>query len=173
MFNSLEQKRLASTTEFDQETIRNLTMLPDEASIKKVGDQYVIINWAYKLHKKENATNPENFAGLVDTSMDEPSQPAEEEPNPNPPSSQPTSENTTQDNSPKATEPDIVDEDTPVDEPIQKEEIENEPNQDTFAKSPFQKKWLWVAIFLFLLLLNVLMLKDACGVRSIPFLYFC
>ena len=174
LFNSLEQKRLASTTEFDQETIRNLTMLPDEASIKKVGDQYVIINWAYKLHKKEkNATNPENFAGLVDTSMDDTSQPAEEELNPNPPSSQPTSENTTQDNSPNATEPDIVDEDIPVDEPIQKEEIENEPNQDTFAKSLFQKKWLWVAIFLFLLLLNVLMLKDACGVRSIPFLYFC
>ena len=80
LFHALEVKRKASDTEFDQETIRNLTMLPDEDSIKKVGDQFVIINWAYKLHKKEkSAKTPENFAGLVDDTNEKENIPDQEE----------------------------------------------------------------------------------------------
>ena len=33
--------------------------------------------------------------------------------------------------------------------------------------------WLWIAVFLLLLLINVMMLKDACGIKRIPFLDFC
>ena len=153
LFNALEAKRLAANTQFDQETIRNLTMLPDEASIKQVGEQFVIINWAYKLHKKEkNATNPENFAGLVDTPTAETNQPKEEEPQTKTPSPQSSSENETQEEVSETNEPAIPQEDGPLDETTpEKETAEKEGESDTVSKSVFQKKWLWVAIFLFLL----------------------
>ena len=78
---------------------------------------------------------------------------------------------------------DAVDDNEPIDQDLDatpdedegvEEETNNRETKPEKSSSPlFQKKWLWIAIFLFLLLLNVLMLKDACGVRSIPFLYFC
>ena len=176
LFHALEDKRKASDTEFDQETIRNLTMLPDEASIKKVGDQFVIINWAYKLHKKEKSEKtPENFAGLVDDANEDENIPNQDE-------QKPTKPSTGQSKSSETTD-DAVDDNEPIDQDLGatldedqgvEEEKDNRETKPEKSSSPlFQKKWLWIAIFLFLLLLNVLMLKDACGVRSIPFLYFC
>ena len=151
-------------------------MLPDEASIKKVGDQYVIINWAYKLHKKEKSEKtPENFAGLVDDANENENIPNQEDEKPTKQSAGPSKSSEPTDDAIDNTEP--IDQDLGAtldeDEGVE-EETDNRATKPEKSSSPlFQKKWLWIAIFLFLLLLNVLMLKDACGVRSIPFLYFC
>ena len=175
LMQALEEKRKLSETDFDKETIRNLTMLPDEDSIKKVGNKFVIINWAYKLHKKEKSNkNPENFAGLAEDPNFEDSpknnyenkqgsleKPQQEELQTNADAFQKPNDNKAELDNSNA-------------ESISNEEAVEEKKDPLKSTSNFLKQsWLWVAVFLFLLLLNVLMLKDACGIKSFPFLYFC
>ena len=63
-----ELSHLASSAEnqVDRQAIENLSVLPDTDSIKMVGDQITIINWAYRLHKRAKGDRQSsNFAGFV------------------------------------------------------------------------------------------------------------
>jgi hypothetical protein len=169
LMDKLKVKSLAAKSDIDRETILNLTMLPDQDSIKKVGDQFVIINWAYKLHKRESTNGTfANFAGFAENEA---------------PNILNTDEDKTSDAqdivqpSSKILEPQVPTEKAPVqktyssntEEPIKETDLRPER-----AINPLiTNTWFWLVFFLIFLLLNVLMLKDACGVKSVPFLYFC
>ena len=63
-----ELKSVASKAEnqVDRQAIENLSVLPDTNSIKLVGDQITIINWAYRLHKRAKGDRKSSdFAGFV------------------------------------------------------------------------------------------------------------
>ena len=180
LMSKLKIKSVAAKTDIDRETILNLTLLPDQDSIKKVGDQFVIINWAYKLHKKESTDGKSaNFAGFIENETPDKFETNEIEISdaqalvtPSPETLEPQSQTEEAPfqltNSPKSEEP--------IKEKTLKETKEiNEPDlkiEKPFS-SPVSNVWFWIAIFFIFLLLNVLMLKDACGVKSISFLYFC
>ena len=175
LMQALEEKRKISETDFDRETIRNLSMLPDADSIKKVGDNFVIINWAYKLHKKEKSSkNPENFAGLAEDPSFESSSKNNNENNQEPSEKPQREELQINDDFVENPNDQKTDPNNQNTESISNDEALEEKKDQTKSTSNFLKqRWLWVAVFLFLLLLNVLMLKDACGIKSFPFLYFC
>ena len=62
-----ELSHVASSAEnqVDRQAIENLSVLPDTDSIKMVGDQITIINWAYRLHKRAKGDRQSsNFAGF-------------------------------------------------------------------------------------------------------------
>ena len=155
-------------------------MLPDQDSIKKVGDQFVIINWAYKLHKRESTDGKSaNFAGFVESESLDILHTDEDKTSASEDVVKPSSE---------FLEPQAPTEDPPIKQnyPTNSEETTEEIRPE---KAPEMKEtdlpptrtintlisnnWFWIVLFLVFLLLNVLMLKDACGVKSIPFLYFC
>jgi hypothetical protein len=197
LMKRIREKASAARTDLDREAILNLCVLPDQDSIKKVGDQIVIINWAYQLHKRQRSeATSENFAGFADQLEDK--TPPAIDPNKRTISSE--TENT-QINEKLPHSPDTEKEEKPEtikdqEDGVDAEEIEEqEPNSEEFLEKPespdeeeksiktkpfepawptfLKNKWLWIALFLLLLILNILMLKDACGVKSIPFLYFC
>lgn len=172
----LQKAAQEAKTDIDRETILNLTVLPDLESIKKVGDQFVIINWAYKLRKRgEKSEKSANFAGFIDqkttdhTHVIEPQKQREE--------------------FIKVTaaeqENDKAEGIEQSEEQIKEQIDDNGQNDGSIGinqtdegnsisrNSLFNNPWVWMAVFLFLLILNILMLKDACGIKSIPFLNFC
>ncbi|WP_435229448.1 hypothetical protein ACMAZE_12110 [Pseudopelagicola sp. nBUS_20] len=178
LMSSLIDKADQASNLLDQQTIMNLTKLPDKDSIKLVGDQVTIINWAYQLHKSQKQKpQSEGFAGVVSpltvsedvldneensiitnpSSKDLKSAEAILEPNP-------------ELNSTPETE---LKRDLKFDEPL--ENLIDGESSDEYKKSLgiFYNRWFWLVTFLLLLMLNLLMMKDACGVRSIPFLNFC
>lgn len=197
LMTRIREKASVARTDLDKEAILNLSVLPDQDSIKKVGDQIVIINWAYQLHKRQRSeVTSENFAGFADQ-LDDKTSPAEElikEP-----------KNSDRENThineklPYSTAADKQEKSETIkdqEDGIDAEEFEEkEPDSEEFSDKPeppyekeksnktepskpawptfLKNKWLWIALFLLLLILNILMLKDACGVKSIPFLYFC
>ena len=176
----LRLKSSTAKSDSDKETILNLSMLPDQDSIKKVGDQFVIINWAYKLHKRESTDRKSaNFAGFVESEPSDVLHTDEDETS----VSEDVVEASSKPLGPQApTEDPPVKENYPTNTDGSKEEMRpGEASERKETDLPparaintlFSNNWFWIALFLVFLLLNVLMLKDACGVKSVPFLYFC
>ena len=168
---------------FDKLTFNNLCKIPDTNSIVKVGNQIVIINWAYQLRKSRDVgANLENFAGLT-----------------NPPDTIELERNDVQakqsaKQAPSEIEPipaDIVAETTvepvisaPVDTVGAEKDLppgSSSPQESITTHQPalknfqkwMKKYWVWLFIFMILLVLNVILVSDACGIRGITFLNFC
>lgn len=157
--------------QFDRQAIENLSVLPDQDSIKLVGDQVTIINWAYKLHKRSKGDRQStNFAGFADLNTD-----AEHE-----------TEETVDES--KSSETEVPLSDTQREEKSNRISEENHPSnslvdqkdesqrevQNKLSRFPIiRRSWIWLLLFFVLLVLNLLLLKDACGVKGLPFLYFC
>ena len=168
LMGRLEQISVNARSELEREAINNLSRLPDQQSIKMVGSQVIIINWAYRIHRKgQRHKSVENFAGLA-------------EPTGGPSKLDQSSTINVEDNlnkkgsldgSPGVPPADINLKDPISDVAKDKPKVGPELEKDDVAKGSWF--WLSVAIFLILLLLNALMLKDACGVRGLGFLYFC
>ena len=145
--------------------------MPDQDSIKLVGDQVTIINWAYKLHKRSKGDRQStNFAGFADLNTD-----AEHE----------TEETVVES---KSSETEVPLSDTQREEKSNRISEENHPSnslvdqkdesqrevQNKLSRFPIiRRSWIWLLLFFVLLVLNLLLLKDACGVKGLPFLYFC
>tara|TARA_B110000208_G_C11712829_1_gene409947 strand:+ start:255 stop:1070 length:816 start_codon:yes stop_codon:yes gene_type:complete len=168
---------------FDKLTFNNLCKIPDTNSIVKVGNQIVIINWAYQLRKSRDVgANLENFAGLT-----------------NPPDTIELERNDVQVKQgakqfPSEIEPipaDIVEATTvepiisaPADTVGAEKDLlpgSSSPQESVTTHQPalknfqkwIKKYWFWFSIFIILLVLNVILVSDACGIRGIPFLNFC
>ena len=164
---------------FDKLTFNNLCKIPDTNSIVKVGNQIVIINWAYQLRKSRDVgANLENFAGLT-----------------NPPDTIELERNDVQAKQfPSEIEPipvDIVEVATvepvisaPVDTVGAERDLppgSSSPQDSSTTHQPalknfqrwMKKYWVWLFIFTILLVLNVILVRDACGIRGITFLNFC
>lgn len=174
-----ELSLLASSAEnqVDRQAIENLSVLPDTDSIKMVGDQITIINWAYRLHKRAKGDRQSsNFAGFLEEDAE--------------------IEEITETNADTALKKEIASNDkaqvetvkssldkTESDLPLNTDELEDLPpetNQDVdrnvkdASRLPFTTVgWILLSLFFLLLILIILLLKDACGVKGIPFLYFC
>ena len=169
----LAEKAKATNNTHDYQTIMNLTKLPDTDSIKLVGDQVTIINWSYQLHKSQNQKQQTGgFAGLV-SPPDIPQPIINEELEVT---------NGTETLQAPASPPDLnatgpePQPDKPVADPIKPDPEPDTVDKQTEApvsRGLLYNKWFWLVVFLCLLVFNLLMMKDACGVRNIPFLYFC
>lgn len=174
-----ELSLLASSAEnqVDRQAIENLSVLPDTDSIKMVGDQITIINWAYRLHKRAKGDRQSsNFAGFVETGAE-----IEEISDTNLDGileKETAAENNTQveteknsDNTTKSDLPPITSEPKEL-PPEAHQYVEDKPTlSDTIV---FDKVgWILLSLFFLLLILSILLLKDACGVKGLPFLYFC
>jgi len=178
LMRELSQLASLAESEFDQQAIKNLSVLPDRDSIKLVGDQITIINWAYKLHKREkNERQSANFAGFVGLNDEELDSQASSKVYEKPLDLGSADEKTKDHDDKIADVSDQVYSSTT-------ENLENlkETVQDHIPESSFhnrtqeensQKIWIWLLVFFLVLVLNLLLLKDACGVRGLPFLYFC
>lgn len=171
---SLKQKARAANNAFEKQAIDNLSILPDQASIKKVGNQLVIINWAYQLHKRERGSSThDNFAGLAKID-------AEELINQNvaPKISDEIRSDETTDSELEKQQLNDIGGVNPIHTSSNSEEHDNVGAPELEEKTISQKEdrswtWFWLILFFILLILNILLLKDACGVRFIPFLNFC
>jgi hypothetical protein len=188
LMRELSQLARLAENEFDQQAIKNLSVLPDRDSIKLVGDQITIINWAYKLHKREkNERQSANFAGFV--------RPNEEDLD-NQASSiiheKPLDVGTADEEQKDYDDliEDVYDKNDEAEGVFDQvgssttENLENltETFQDDISDSSSkndrreessQSIWVWILVFFLMLVLNLLLLKDACGVQGLPFLYFC
>ena len=172
--------------DFDKLTFENLCRIPDTNSIVKVGNQIVITNWAYQLRKsREIGANLENFAGLANTpstielerdaiqtpksinhiadveQLDLPSEIKEV-----------VEDSIKKDLTIKSDPPKQPDIEMKIDRDIDQKET------DTSSVWPKVKKWFgsywfWIIVFCILLLLNLVLVSDACGIRGIAFLNFC
>ena len=172
-----ELSTLASRAEnqVDSQAIENLSVLPDKDSIKMVGDQITIINWAYRLHKRAKGDRQSsNFAGFVekDSETDEiiektAGKEVEQEIISN--DDVGTLKNASE---PAQSDPKYINDAT---EEISPEIDQGVGNKSTDSKSLMVNKvsWILVSIFFVLLILTLILLKDACGVKALPFLYFC
>ena len=166
-------------TPLDRSSILNLCTIPRiEESVLKVGDQLVLINWSYLLRAQKN--KPQvigSFGGLASTCLElsadkELKEPVDENP------AEPMDKNPaeTVDESPaepvanNPAQPVIESPTEPVNETLTKRLDASDQKQEPDRRANY---WLWMAVFLLVLLLNVLMLKDACGIKYIPFLFFC
>lgn len=177
---TLQELSQRAQTDLDKSSILNLCTIPKvKESVLKVGEQLVLINWSYLLRAQKNKPQVVgNFGGLVPTSLEPP-----------------TDKEPVVDKEPM--EPVVVDKEPmepvvdkepmePIDvklaETVDKKQFESVDETPTKPTDHFVQKqvvgsranyWLWAALFLLLLLLNVLMLKDACGIKYITFLHFC
>jgi len=178
LMRELSQLASLAESEFDQQAIKNLSVLPDRDSIKLVGDQITIINWAYKLHKREkNERQSTNFAGFVGLNDEELDSQA----------SSKVYEKPLDLGSADEKKMDHDDKIADVSDQVYSSTTENLENlketvQDHIPESSFQNRtqeessqkiWIWLLVFFLVLVLNLLLLKDACGVHGLPFLYFC
>ncbi len=184
----LSQLARLAENEFDQQAIKNLSVLPDRDSIKLVGDQITIINWAYKLHKREkNERQSANFAGFVrpnEENLDNQASSIIHE--------KPLDVGTADEEQKDYDDliEDVYDKDDEAEGVFDQvgssttENLENltETFQDDISDSSSkndrreessQSIWVWILVFFLMLVLNLLLLKDACGVQGLPFLYFC
>ena len=174
-----ELKSVASKAEnqVDRQAIENLSVLPDTNSIKLVGDQITIINWAYRLHKRAKGDRQSSdFAGFVDTDTEadtvaETAAGVEVE--------KAIASNATGaiktakiDAEPAENNPTPITDD-PKDLPLEADRGD-ENNSINTEPSMFSKaSWILLSVFFLLLILTLILLKDACGVEGLPFLYFC
>ena len=174
-----ELKSLASKAEnqVDRQAIENLSVLPDTDSIKMVGDQITIINWAYRLHKRAKGDRQSSdFAGFVerDTEAEKITETA----------ASVEVEKAIASHDPEANQTAKIDDETAESNrtPIT-DDPENLPPEDdqgdesnSINTEPlmFSKaSWILLSVFFLLLILTLILLKDACGVEGLPFLYFC
>jgi uncharacterized integral membrane protein len=179
---SRELFALASKTEnqVDKHAIENLSVLPDTDSIKMVGDQITIVNWAYRLHKRakgdRQSTNFAGFAGFA-----EPETELDDQSNTNSnvgavETEQPKADAADQILNQKNTSEEIVSTHNRDTSPNFKQEIDQEPEDHRANnRTPMTNTATWVLLsaFFLLLILILILLNDACGVVGLPFLYFC
>lgn len=188
LMRELSQLASLAESEFDQQAIKNLSVLPDRDSIKLVGDQITIINWAYKLHKREkNERQSTNFAGFVGLNDEELDSQASSKVYEKPLDLGSADEEKKDHDDKIADVSDQNDEIADVSDQVYSSTIENLENlketvQDHIPEGSFQNRtqeessqkiWIWLLVFFLVLVLNLLLLKDACGVHGLPFLYFC
>ena len=184
---ALQEKATSAKTPLDSSSILNLCTIPRiEESVLKVGDQLVLINWSYLLRAQKNKPQVVgDFGGLASTTTmlsktkeQELAAPVDES------LTEPASEGSVEPVHRHSVNPEYED---PV-EAVHKHSVNlededpAEPEGEIIVKPLGGSKqkiangmnyWLWIAVFLLLLLINVMMLKDACGIKRIPFLDFC
>ena len=174
-----ELSHLASSAEnqVDRQAIENLSVLPDTDSIKMVGDQITIINWAYRLHKRAKGDRQSsNFAGFVgaDAAIEEiienntDTVVEDEIESNNDVQSETVASSSTETESDLSPKIDELEELLPE---VEQDVLENitDVNPPLFNKVG----WILLTSFFLLLILSIILLKDACGVKGLPFLYFC
>ena len=173
-----ELYHLASSAEnqVDRQTIENLSVLPDTDSIKMVGNQITIINWAYRLHKRAKGDRQSsNFAGFVgvDPEIEEIKENNEDTVLEDGIASNDDLQSETIESSLKSTKSDLTRKTDELEELPEAEQDVVENATDT--KPPLFNKvgWILLTLFFLLLTLSIILLKDACGVKGLPFLYFC
>lgn len=174
-----ELSHVASSAEnqVDRQAIENLSVLPDTDSIKMVGDQITIINWAYRLHKRAKGDRKSsNFAGFVEanTEIEEIIENHDDNVADDEIASNDYIQSETIESSSKSTESDFTQKTDVLEELLPEAEqdvVENVKN----TNSPLFSKvgWILLTLFFLLLILSIILLKDACGVEGLPFLYFC
>ena len=178
LMRELSQLASLAESEFDQQAIKNLSVLPDRDSIKLVGDQITIINWAYKLHKREkNERQSTNFAGFVGLNDEELDSQASSKVYEKPLDLGSADEKTKDHDDKIADVSDQVYSSTTENLENLKETVQDHIPESSFQnrtqEESSQKIWIWLLVFFLVLVLNLLLLKDACGVHGLPFLYFC
>jgi hypothetical protein len=174
-----ELSHLASSAEnqVDRQAIENLSVLPDTDSIKMVGDQITIINWAYRLHKRAKGDRQSsNFAGFVgaDSEIEEILENNEDAIVEDEITSNDYVQSETLEGSSKSTKSDLTQKTDELEELLPEAEQDVDENA-TDANLPLFHKvgWILLTLFFLLLILSIILLKDACGVKGLSFLYFC
>jgi hypothetical protein len=148
--------------------LKNIQSIPDEDSILVVGDQIVLVNWSYKKrsHRQKNLTIGE----FSNETMKEET-PTVELVNVEKKSINDNKSYEIEDNSAaEKNEKPKVEEKTKKDSLI---ENHTNPAAEISHINIWEQNWFWAVIFLCLLVLLVLLLKDACGVNGLWFLDFC
>jgi hypothetical protein len=174
-----ELSHLAASAEnqVDRQAIENLSVLPDTDSIKMVGDQITIINWAYRLHKRAKGDRQSsNFAGFVgaDSEIEEILKNNEDAIAEDEITSNDYVQSETLEGSSKSTKSDLTQKTDELEELLPEAEQDVDENA-TDANLPLFHKvgWILLTLFFLLLILSIILLKDACGVKGLSFLYFC
>lgn len=170
---------LASSAEnqVDRQAIENLSVLPDTDSIKMVGDQITIINWAYRLHKRAKGDRQSsNFAGFVgaDPEIEEIIESSDDAVAEDEVTSNDNVQSETLEGSAKSTGSDLIQKTDELEDLLPEAEQDLDENV-TDANPPLFNKvgWILLTLFFLLLILSIILLKDACGIKGLPFLYFC
>ena len=177
LIQELSSLALAAENQVDRQAIENLSVLPDKDSIKMVGNQVTIINWAYRLHKRAKGDRQSsNFGGFLakDTEINNPI-----ETNADVSLEQNMASNAFVSAKNVISSPNTSEIFQSVN-PYELKETSPGADQDidvnmTDDYRPLLNKLVWFLLLLFFLLLIIviILLKDACGVKGLPFLYFC
>ena len=148
--------------------LKNIQTIPDEDSILLVGDQIVLVNWSYKKRsqRQKNLTIGEFSNGAMKEET-----PTVELVNVEKKLINEDKNYEIEDNSPTEKN----------DKPKVEEKNKKGSSVENHTKSAaeisniniWEQNWFWAVMFLCLLVLLVLLLKDACGVNGLWFLDFC
>lgn len=164
--------------------LENAICVPSLDNLLLVGNQIILTLWSYKI-KSKRKTNT-TLAGLIGE-LDKENQAPEEHVRVNPPTlgstehvpvDQTTDEETAtpdqQWHNDQPSAEDALDENSSV---RSNKTLETGPNGlDAGAKHNdwlWANPWFWIACFFILLVVNIILIKDACGIKGIWFLDFC